>query len=340
MIAQTQADTYGTMTGSGPKDMILDEIRAGVGNPITDADNLDKINEVCNDPYLQQWLGQLSNLPPIGFVNYVKALGYDDESHINLIWTMCQQKYIKDNEGKWSNDLVGGGMQPGDLLSVLRDAVNWLMGGGTTTYQQSKEIGRTLDSYFASDKDVMTLVNKIKQLELRVEALERTVEKVSSEEYCESKLDMMKVYNLTSVKCGINSTTYWNAKKEGFDNYDTIAYKDCTEDWICVKWSDCVDGTQTRKCVDKNDCGTFSSKPAEIQTCQVSSQQTSQQTALLQSIASTPSKSVTKVESFVTMSQLITENYMSILVMALISIPATLIIVGIKKDLSAKRRRR
>jgi len=327
-LNNTQTDVYGTMQGSGPRDMLLDEIRAGAGNPITDADNVTKINEICNDPYLQQWLSKIGDLPPLGFVNYVKALGYDDEAHVNLVWTMCQQKYIKEHEGTWSSDLVGGGMQPGDLLSVLRDVVNWLMGSGSTTYSQSKDIATTLDSYFASDNDIWILNNKINQLQLRLEALERTMENTSAEAYCQAKLDMMEEYNLTGVKCGTNSTMYWNAKKAGFDNYDTIAYKDCNEDWICVKWSDCVDGTQTRKCVDKNDCGTFSSKPAETQTCEVSSQQT----ALPQSIAPTPSKSVTKVESFVPLSQLILENYMSILVMALISIPSALIIVGIKKD--------
>jgi len=335
-INQTQTDVYGTMQHSGPKDMILDEIMSGVGNPVNGSQGLDVIKEICNDPYLQNYLNQIGTLPPQDFVSYVKALGYDDENHIDFIWTICQQEYINNNQGKWSSDLVGGGMQPGDLLSVLRDAIGWLMGSGSTTYSQSKDIATTLDSYFASDRDIMILVNKINQLDLRVQALERTMENVSAEAYCQAKLDMMNEYNLTGVKCGTNSTMYWNAKKAGFDNYDTIAYKDCNEDWICVKWSDCVDGVQTRKCVDKNDCGTFTDKPAETQTCQVSSQQT----ALPQSIAPTPSKSVTKVESFVTMNQLITENYMSILIMALISIPAALIIVGIKKDRNRIKRRR
>ena len=33
-----------------------------------------------------------------------------------------------------------------------------------------------LESYFASDRDVWILSNRIKQLELRTEALERTIE--------------------------------------------------------------------------------------------------------------------------------------------------------------------
>ncbi len=320
-------DVYGTATHSDARDMILEG---------AEFDHNSSVREICSQPSLQAYFNYIGDIPPSGFVDYLKALGYDDESHISFIWNLCQQEYINQHQGIWSQDLVGGGMQPGDLLSVLRDAVGWLMGSGSTSYSQSKDIARTLDSYFASDRDVWTLNNKISQLDLRIQVLERTMESVSAEAYCQAKLDMMKQYNLTGVKCGINSTIYWNAKKAGFDNYDTIAYKDCNEDWVCVKWSDCVDGTQTRKCVDKNDCGTFTDKPAETQTCQVSSQQTT----LPQSIAPTTSKSVAKVESFMTMSQLIAENYMSILIMALISIPSVLIIVGIKKDLSTKRRRR
>jgi hypothetical protein len=335
-INETQTDVYGTMTGSGPKDLVLNEISRGYGNPINGTEGLNSIDEICNDPSLNQWLSQISSLPPQGFVDYLKALGYDDEAHINFIWTMCQQKYIKENEGKWSSDLVGGGIQQGDLVSIFRDAINWLMGNGESVYSKAKDLAMILDSYFASDRDVWILSNRISQLELRTEALERAMENTSAEAYCQAKLDMMKEYNLTGVKCGINSTMYWNAKKAGFDNYDTIAYKDCSEDWICVKWSDCVDGTQTRKCVDKNDCGTFSSKPAETQTCQVSSQRTT----LPQSIVPTLKSTTSKVESFVTMSQLITENYMSILLMALILIPAALIIVGIKKDRNRINRRR
>jgi hypothetical protein len=329
-LNETQTDIYGTMHSSGPKDMILDEIRAGAGNPINGTEGMDKINEVCNDPYLQQWLSQLGNLPPQGFVDYVKALGYDDEAHADLIWNMCQEKYIQDNEGKWSSDNVGGGILPGDLLSILRDAVGWLMGSGNTIYAQSKDIAITLDSYFASDQDVWVLNNKINQLQMRVEALERTTENVSAEAYCQAKLDMMKEYNLTGVKCGTNSTMYWNAKKAGFDNYDTIAYNGCTEDWLCVKWSDCIDGIQTRKCIDKNNCGTFYSKPAESQVCD------SKQVSAQQSISS-PSNAASKVETLST--EQFMEKYMSLLMIALLSIPASLIIFGIKRDRDRKKRR-
>jgi hypothetical protein len=327
-LNNTQTDVYGTMHHSGPKDMILNEITNGTGNPINGTEGMDKINEVCNDPYLQQWLSQLGNLPPQGFVDYVKALGYDDEAHADLIWNMCQEKYIQDNEGKWS--AVGGGMIPGDLLSILKDSVGWLMGSGNTIYAQSKDIAMTLDSYFANKNDVWTLNNKINQLQLRVEALERTTENVSAEAYCQAKLDMMKEYNLTGVKCGTNSTMYWNAKKAGFDNYDTIAYNDCTENWLCVKWSDCTNGTQTRKCVDKNNCGTFYSKPAESQVCD------SKQISAQQSI-SNPSIDASKVEILST-DQLL-EKYMPMLMIAMLSIPVSLIIFGIKRDRDRKKKK-
>ncbi|NIM47020.1 MAG: hypothetical protein GTN40_02565 [Candidatus Aenigmarchaeota archaeon] len=189
----------------------------------------------------------------------------------------------------------------------------------------AKELALILESYFASDKDVWILANRIKQLELRVEALERTMEGIAPEEYCESKLDMMKLYNLTGVKCGINSTQYWNAKKAGFDNYETIAYSDCSEDWICTAWSECENGVQTRKCVDKYDCGTFYKKPEESKECVVSIQQ-------IIGAPFVPNSKGSKVEEFITLEYLLTKNYLQVLLVIFVSITTVLIVVGIKRD--------
>ncbi|MFA6594142.1 MAG: right-handed parallel beta-helix repeat-containing protein [Candidatus Buchananbacteria bacterium] len=41
----------------------------------------------------------------------------------------------------------------------------------------------------------------------------------------------------------------------------------CVESWSCADWSVCSGGTQTRTCVDSNNCGTTDSKPAVSQTC-------------------------------------------------------------------------
>jgi hypothetical protein len=272
-LNETQSDVYGTMTGSGPKDLILNEIDRGYGNPINGTGSLGSINEICSDAYLQQWLDKISLLPPKEFVDYVKTLGYDDESHINLIWTMCQQKYINQNQAQWSSDTVG--MQGTDIFNYFKAVVNWLNTGEVSIYPNVEDVGTLLRNYFATNKDVHTLANKVKELEIRIEALERTMENTSSEEYCQSKIDLMKEYNLTGVRCGINSTIYWNAKKSNFNNYDTIAYTSCTEDWSCSDWSDCVSNLQTRKCVDKNGCGTFDNKPSESRGCMVVQNQVS-----------------------------------------------------------------
>jgi hypothetical protein len=43
----------------------------------------------------------------------------------------------------------------------------------------------------------------------------------------------------------------------------------CREKWECTEWSECApEGIQTRKCTDKNNCGTTKYKPSEIQQCE------------------------------------------------------------------------
>ncbi|MBU2099847.1 dockerin type I repeat-containing protein [Candidatus Micrarchaeota archaeon] len=41
----------------------------------------------------------------------------------------------------------------------------------------------------------------------------------------------------------------------------------CVEDWSCSQWSECVNGSQTRTCIDSAECGTTEFKPAETQSC-------------------------------------------------------------------------
>ncbi|QQG38910.1 MAG: hypothetical protein HYS32_00385 [Candidatus Woesearchaeota archaeon] len=41
----------------------------------------------------------------------------------------------------------------------------------------------------------------------------------------------------------------------------------CQENWICTSWSECVNGVQTRNCVDNNFCDTGKNKPAEQRSC-------------------------------------------------------------------------
>lgn len=41
----------------------------------------------------------------------------------------------------------------------------------------------------------------------------------------------------------------------------------CTVDWACNDWSACVNGLQTRSCVDLNDCNSERDKPSEERDC-------------------------------------------------------------------------
>lgn len=232
MIAETQKDTYGTTNSSSPKDFILNEIAETGGNPISDTEGLDTVGEICNDPGLQQYLDDVSSLPPLGFVSYIKALGYDDEAHINFIWNLCQQEYIKEHEGQWSTDVVGGGIIFNDVNNIVEEAVNWLiskrnhLGNGDAeepfTSDIAKELGMTLDRYFASDVDIKILLDRIKILEIRLRALEKAMEIIAEDEYCESKIEVMKEYDLTYVKCGEATSYYWNVDPEEWRGYDVI----------------------------------------------------------------------------------------------------------------------
>lgn len=42
----------------------------------------------------------------------------------------------------------------------------------------------------------------------------------------------------------------------------------CVENWSCTNWTTCTSaGTQTRTCLDNNNCNTFKNKPIELQSC-------------------------------------------------------------------------
>ncbi len=43
--------------------------------------------------------------------------------------------------------------------------------------------------------------------------------------------------------------------------------EECIPEWECSPWSQCINGSQTRKCVDVNNCNTTEDKPPEKQAC-------------------------------------------------------------------------
>ncbi len=80
----------------------------------------------------------------------------------------------------------------------------------------------------------------------------------------------------TFLITGLNpKTTYYFAIKT-YDDEDNesllsnVAAKTtaCFESWSCSTWTECIDGEQTRTCVDLNACGTYQDKPSESQSCE------------------------------------------------------------------------
>jgi hypothetical protein len=45
----------------------------------------------------------------------------------------------------------------------------------------------------------------------------------------------------------------------------------CTPDWECSSWGQCLDGSQTRTCLDVNSCSVESDRPEEIRDCGIES---------------------------------------------------------------------
>ncbi|MFH1473567.1 MAG: hypothetical protein ABIE55_01600 [Candidatus Aenigmatarchaeota archaeon] len=252
-------DLYGTATGSGPRDVILGG---------AEFDHNSEVREICYQPSLQAYFNQIGDIPPSGFAAYLKSLGYDDESHISFIWSLCQQEYINQQQDAWSTD---SGVQPTDMVRYITGSIDWLLGREANPLDGYKKIGVALDSYFASDRDVWLLVNRINILEVRIEALEKTIERIASEEYCEMKVEALMKYNLSYVKCGENSTIYARVDPNEF-GFNIIGYTNedqCAVEWGCTDWSECENGIQTRRCSDANMCGRYENKPEETQVCAV-----------------------------------------------------------------------
>ena len=73
------------------------------------------------------------------------------------------------------------------------------------------------------------------------------------------------VFSITSFVIANNETNQTN--NQGNET-------NCTENWSCTNWSDCVNETQIRTCTDLNDCNTTNEKPEETQDCEISNQTT------------------------------------------------------------------
>lgn len=50
---------------------------------------------------------------------------------------------------------------------------------------------------------------------------------------------------------------------------DGMDLPDCNENWFCLDWEECVNGTRTRSCIDLNECGTEEEMPDVEESCAV-----------------------------------------------------------------------
>ncbi|MEK6826105.1 MAG: hypothetical protein AABX90_00575, partial [Nanoarchaeota archaeon] len=45
---------------------------------------------------------------------------------------------------------------------------------------------------------------------------------------------------------------------------------ECTENWICEDYGECINGVKTRECYDLNGCGTAERMPVNEEECEIS----------------------------------------------------------------------
>lgn len=80
------------------------------------------------------------------------------------------------------------------------------------------------------------------------------------------KIDLTAM--LERWKIGNFSTEDWSTcESQWKELMPSDENESCTENWQCSLWSQCVNGTQTRPCLDVSQCGTDINKPEISQSC-------------------------------------------------------------------------
>lgn len=67
------------------------------------------------------------------------------------------------------------------------------------------------------------------------------------------------IYNITITTVNFSDVIQTNL---------SVTVNLCTATWYCDNWNECMNGTQTRNCVDVNNCGSEINKPYENKTCE------------------------------------------------------------------------
>ena len=138
-------------------------------------------------------------------VAYIRIEFNDGSSQVQEL-----AEYIQQNEAKWSidTDTDTSGASLRELVNHVKYGVDWFLGLSRTASSSQKELIYQLSRMFVTKPELERLRIENEQLQLRIEALERTIEEANPEEYCQGKLDMMLDYDMRWVTCG--DTKYHN----------------------------------------------------------------------------------------------------------------------------------
>jgi len=119
-------------------------------------------------------------------------------------WTDIPE-YIEENEEDWLRDRT---LSFSNIASLFEEVANLIMGKNKHPDSWHVRIANALLSVFVTRPELYEVQKQNEFLLYRVEALENTMESVSSEAFCQGKIDTMLKHNLTRVEC--QNVTYYN----------------------------------------------------------------------------------------------------------------------------------
>lgn len=108
------------------------------------------------------------------------------------------------------NHLDGIKVEWSDLTYIFQ-YMNRYFHGLTEIYDSRViDMFNSLNQIFVNRRDEAIINAKLNDLNVRVKALEKTMEDIASESYCQGKIDAMKELGYASVGCTVgNQTTIW-----------------------------------------------------------------------------------------------------------------------------------
>ena len=139
-----------------------------------------------------------------GNVNFDSNLVTNGTIDINIDGTNFNQA-IQDVSGD-INSKVGWT----ELGYIFDQVTKYFYGTTANPHPTAISIFNSLNSVFVNRADEQVINAKLDNLNYRVIALEKSLERLNSTVYCQAKLEVMQEYNLSWVKCGENSTYYYN----------------------------------------------------------------------------------------------------------------------------------